>query len=270
MALVYLHRRLDNKEVFYVGIGKEEKRAYSNKQRTKYWYNVVNKYGYIVEITHRDIIWEEACVIEMYLISYYGRKDLELGQLVNMTDGGEGAYGRKMTEKTKQAFHSLEARRKAVANIDYSKIHTKETRIKMVASTDYKKKSENTNWKKIHTKEAHEKVRLLTDNFKHLKTSESRAKAASKRNYDEIVKKRSGKIDYSSILSKLNSPINRLKASKTRMKPVVQYSLTGEYIREWESATIADLTLNIERRNILACCKNRRKKAGGFIWKYKN
>jgi hypothetical protein len=96
MAIVYIHRRLDIeddfKNVFYVGIGKSEKRAMNTQKRKKFWNNIVNKHGYKIEITHKNVCWEEACSIEKYLISFYGRKDLGLGNLCNMTDGGDGAY----------------------------------------------------------------------------------------------------------------------------------------------------------------------------------
>ena len=101
MAIVYQHRRLDTNEVFYIGIGSNKKRAYSKYKRTKLWHNVVNKSGYTVEITHKDILWEEACVIEKYLVSFYGRKDLGLGSLVNLTDGGDGRFGAVISEETK-------------------------------------------------------------------------------------------------------------------------------------------------------------------------
>jgi hypothetical protein len=96
MAIVYIHRRLDIednfKNVFYVGIGKLKKRANQTyHSRSQYWKNVINKCGeYKVEITHNNLIWEEACSIEKYLISFYGRKDLGLGNLCNLTDGGDG------------------------------------------------------------------------------------------------------------------------------------------------------------------------------------
>ena len=90
MAIVYTHKRLDTGEVFYVGIGKSEKRAHSSKRRGKFWNDFTKNHSYTVEITHRDIIWEEACSIERYLISFYGRRDLGEGCLVNMTDGGDG------------------------------------------------------------------------------------------------------------------------------------------------------------------------------------
>jgi hypothetical protein len=100
MAIVYRHRRLDNNEVFYVGIGKTEKRAYSKNNRSKYWNRVVEKHQRTVEILASDLSWEEACELEILLIQEYGRKDLGLGNLVNMTDGGEGSLGVKMTEVT--------------------------------------------------------------------------------------------------------------------------------------------------------------------------
>jgi hypothetical protein len=90
MALVYLHKRKDNNQIFYVGVGNTERRVNSKDKRNNHWKGIVNKYGYYSEVTHKDIIWEEALSIEKYLIDFYGRKDLGLGELVNQTDGGEG------------------------------------------------------------------------------------------------------------------------------------------------------------------------------------
>ena len=102
MAVVYEHIRNDTNEVFYVGIGKTSSRAFSKNNRTKYWKNIVNKVSYSVNIIHKDIDWENACKIEKLLIEKYGRKDLGLGNLVNMTDGGNGTFGLIMSEETRQ------------------------------------------------------------------------------------------------------------------------------------------------------------------------
>ena len=103
MAVVYEHIRNDTNEVFYVGIGREEKRAYEKKGRNPHWKNIVNKVGYTVNIVYKDIEHKEAKKIEILIIEKYGRKNLGIGNLVNMTDGGEGVFG---------LIHSEEARRK--------------------------------------------------------------------------------------------------------------------------------------------------------------
>lgn len=90
MALIYRHIRLDNNETFYIGIGKDIKRPYSKYGRSIFWRNIVSKTEYEVQVLKNDLIWEEACELEKLLISYYGRKDLGTGTLVNMSIGGNG------------------------------------------------------------------------------------------------------------------------------------------------------------------------------------
>ena len=107
MAIVYQHRRKDNSEVFYVGIGENIQRAYHTSSRNRHWKNTVKKVEYVVEILYENISWEEACKKEQELIKLYGRKDLGLGSLVNKTDGGEGAKGLKHSEGYKNKL-SLE------------------------------------------------------------------------------------------------------------------------------------------------------------------
>jgi hypothetical protein len=90
---VYKHFVNDEQKPFYIGIGKKDdfKRAKTNCDRNKFWYNIVNKYGFEYKITHFDLCYEEACSIEKYLILFYGRRDKSSGCLCNLTDGGEGA-----------------------------------------------------------------------------------------------------------------------------------------------------------------------------------
>jgi len=60
------------------------------------------------------------------------------------------------------------------------------------------------------------------------------------------------------------------KYKNKTIKQVIQFSNTGEFIKEWDS--IADVTkeLKIGGNSIVTCCKGKYKSAGGFIWKYKN
>lgn len=95
--VLYRHLKL-NGEVFYIGIGSKS-RAYSKKRRNTFWYNITNKYEYEVQILKKDLSLKEACELEIILIDYYGRRNLGLGLLVNLTNGGEGSEGYKHTEE---------------------------------------------------------------------------------------------------------------------------------------------------------------------------
>ena len=53
-------------------------------------------------------------------------------------------------------------------------------------------------------------------------------------------------------------------------KPVLQYDLLGNFIREWPSMIKVEEELGIDQGNISHCCIGNRKSAGGFIWKFKN
>lgn len=122
--VVYQHRRNDTNEIFYVGIGKTKDRAYSVFHRNKYWKHIVESVGYNVEIVEWFSDYDKAKLKEIELISKYGRKDLGNGNLVNMTDGGEGSLNRKFTKE------SL----KKISESSKGRIPTQETRIKMSES----------------------------------------------------------------------------------------------------------------------------------------
>lgn len=100
--VVYVHRRKDTNEVFYIGIGKIRRPYERNGRRNHYWKSIVNKHGYDIEIIHKNLSWEDACNIERQLISKYGRLDLGTGILVNMTDGGEGNQNMLYTDEWRE------------------------------------------------------------------------------------------------------------------------------------------------------------------------
>jgi hypothetical protein len=117
---VYIHRRKDNNEVFYVGKGKG-KRAYSTSGRNKYWRNVYNKAGRTVEIVEKELSEASAFLLEIELIKFYRECNTTL---TNITDGGEGCSGVFPNEETRAklsfaAFTRIRPR------------HTQETKEKM-------------------------------------------------------------------------------------------------------------------------------------------
>lgn len=93
---VYIHRRLDTLRIFYVGKGSHRKRnkrqtferAYTDKNRNKYWNNIVNSVECSIEILCSCQTDLEAQRIEKELIAAIGRENL-----CNMTDGGDGHAG---------------------------------------------------------------------------------------------------------------------------------------------------------------------------------
>jgi hypothetical protein len=244
MAIVYQHRRNDTNEVFYVGIGRTEKRAYATN-RTKFWKNIVKKAGYQVEITHRDIIWEEACSIEKYLIAFYGRRDLGQGTLVNLTDGGEGIPGfRQYPEIIKRI--SLKNSRTI---IQYNK------------KGDFIKE-----W--ISAIEAKRNLKIgmtrIIDSCKGIKHTAGgfiwRYKDPNKWFPPFYVDNR-----YTEESNK--------KISENKRIPIIQYALDGKFIKEWKSATDYCLE-NSKSQNeggfIARCCKGKIPSAFGFVWRYKD
>lgn len=52
-------------------------------------------------------------------------------------------------------------------------------------------------------------------------------------------------------------------------KPILQYDLQGNFVKEWPSISEASMFYNIGIHNIIHNCKNRQKTAGNFKWKYK-
>lgn len=60
---------------------------------------------------------------------------------------------------------------------------------------------------------------------------------------------------------------NRIKCIEVISKPILQYDLDGNFIKEWNSTKEAYSI--IEKGDITACLVGRTNKAGGYKWKYK-
>lgn len=56
--------------------------------------------------------------------------------------------------------------------------------------------------------------------------------------------------------------------NKRISKPILQFTINGEFIRKWNSATQVERELGINQGNITSCCKGRQKTAGNFRWCY--
>jgi hypothetical protein len=113
MAYVYEHVRLDTNKVFYIGIGSDNlnySRAKATASRNAFWYRIIKKTNYTINILFDDLSWEDACKKEIELIKLYGRYK-DGGILVNLTEGGEGFKKNHTDESKKQISNSLSNKR---------------------------------------------------------------------------------------------------------------------------------------------------------------
>lgn len=159
MAIVYQHRRLDNNNVFYVGIGEREKRAYEvrGKQRNRYWHRIASKYGYKIEITHNNICWEEACKIEEYLISFW-REALGKRNISNIANGGEkGNLGNKMPP---QAVEKMRLKKLGTKQSEYTKQKHSNTIRKTLQNPEVRARYSAASTGRLHTEEVKKKISI--------------------------------------------------------------------------------------------------------------
>lgn len=64
--------------------------------------------------------------------------------------------------------------------------------------------------------------------------------------------------------------VKKLSESKKNSgHKILQYSLTGEYIKTWDNIDEVAKTLGVSRESIAGCCRGKSKTAHKFIWKYK-
>lgn len=108
---IYMHRRNDTGDVFYIGKGTRTKkhqysRAYDSTSRNRLWRRITKKAGYTVELV-ADFFLEEHCFdLERNLIAQYKRR-CEGGTLCNLTAGGDGHSGYSPSTETREKLSTM-------------------------------------------------------------------------------------------------------------------------------------------------------------------
>jgi hypothetical protein len=101
MHYLYIHKRLDTNEIFYIGVGTKTRqtkfltiksefyRAYDFKKRNSIWKRIAKKSNVKVEILYEssDLLFIQHK--EKKLIAFYGRLSNKTGKLANLTEGGD-------------------------------------------------------------------------------------------------------------------------------------------------------------------------------------
>jgi hypothetical protein len=142
----------------------------------------------------------------------------------------------------------------------------------------YNKTNRSRGWSKV-TKEQKEKISKskLGTKMSLESSNKKRKKMLGKPKHTEESKKRIGlknkhpKPDgFKEKLKKPKTKEHCKNISKTKSKPILQYDLEGNFIKEWESGKIAAEILNLNQSCINDAVKGKLKKSGGYIWKLKN
>jgi group I intron endonuclease len=185
--------------------------------------------------------------LEVTLIKKIGRRDLELGPLTNLTDGGDGRTNIFVSQETKKKI----SRTKKLQNLHFK--HTETTKIFL------KKINQGENnpfWGKSHTEEVRE--------IHSLRVSGTNHPMFGKKHDKETIKKI--KINRSKGITqeKLN-----LISKELNSKPVLQFSLEGEFIKEFDSIKLAAVETLCSESIIGKCCRGITKKPRKFIFKFR-
>lgn len=160
MFYVYIHKRLSDKQVFYVGKG-TKRRIKSKLCRNKHWRHVVNKHGFYAVTLKKFENENDAFEYEKKVIALFRKQGLPL---TNIESGGlGGTKGRDMTAciEAARAIHKGKPR-----------IHSEETK---------KKISNSKKGIRIHTTESKEKIRLANLNKVVSQQTRNKLKEANKR-----------------------------------------------------------------------------------------
>lgn len=67
----------------------------------------------------------------------------------------------------------------------------------------------------------------------------------------------------------INYGTRNKRVSKALSKSVLQYSLDGTFVNEWQSTHEVERQLGFANQHISKCCNGKRKTCGGYKWYYK-
>jgi hypothetical protein len=286
MFYVYVHRRNDTGEIFYVGKGCG-KRAWKKSTRSEWWKRIEAKHGRTVEIIYKGLTEDEAFRLERETIDRIGANNL-----CNLNSGGMGGVvpseqtrkrmsaaqigryispetkekmrlastGRKHSDETKEKLRSInvgktgprhtEESRKAISVANKGRVRTPEQRRKV-------SESKKGNRLGIPLSDDHkEKLRIAHTGRKHTEEAKLKMSIAStgiKHSQETIAK-----------MTERNRVTNMAFRKPVQCSNGMLFSHAGaavEWLKEngYPSASSG---------NISTCCSGRLKTAYGFTWKF--
>ena len=272
---VYKHINPKDNEIFYIGMGKDN-RAWTIHSRNKWWNNYVNKNGFEVEIICDNMSRQNALELEITLISFYGRKCHSLGPLLNLSDGGETCMGYTHSQEWKDEQSKLRTGKKlkplseeAKSKISQKQLGKQKSSNKIVRQYDLEG-----NLIQIFRSSSEAKKETGINGISENATGYKNNHWKSVGGYVWIYEK-----DYTAEfleerLKIANSPKSHPQHATDKriekcLKPVIQYDLNGNLIKEWGSIKEASVYYGIHSSNIGNCCRGTQGSSKGYLWKFK-
>lgn len=274
---VYYHKNPKTLKIFYVGLG-YDRRAWNLKGRNRYWNNYVNKHGNpIIELVKENLTRQEAAKLEINLIELLGRRIKKTGDLVNICDGGEGSGGYTHTEEWKQNQSINQTGKKLGPLSEKARKKISESLKGRERPTQMKPVLQYNLQGKFIKRYKSEKEARLTTGIRSIFENATGYKNNKVKTAGGYIWIYENEFTEKKLIKKLkiaNSPKSptpkraRKNISKNLGKPILQYTLHGEFIKEWPSTKTANKYYKTS--SIGNCCRKSQKTSCGYNWKFKN
>ena len=247
-------------EPFYIGKGTSDRMITSKCDKKTFKSNKIKsikeKGGEVISMkVFENLTIEESIKIEIELIKKIGRRDLDLGPLTNLTGGGEGRLnGRNSPESIEKARQTVLANNNKLREQGHDFSPSEETRMKLRAANLGEK---NPMYGKTHSDEFKERQSLRMIGSNHPKFG----KKLSEETLRLVRENRNASVDQEKV-----SEESRLRNNKA----ILQYSLDGEFIKEFESIKVAANETGLSESLIGKTCRGVVKNPRKFIFKFKD
>jgi hypothetical protein len=242
---VYIHKRLDDGIVFYVGKG-YGRRAYlkSKSKRSSYWLNIVNCYGYSIEIIENNLTEDEAYEKEMFYINYYNTYNKHNENGANFTIGGRTCTGYQWSgnQRANHPFNGNTNNRVPIIQFNPNGEFIKE-------------------WDFIQ--QAAKELGLTRTTIG--SCCRGKVKIIAKQ---YVFRFKGDAFNKFSIEYKDNPTEFKKGCVSTKKKPLICYTVAGEFVKRYDSVAEACLDIKAHGSNIRKVIDGTRTHTKGYIFKY--
>lgn len=255
-------------------------------------HNALRKYGidnFSIDILEEVKTSEELKEREKYWILTLQSKTSHNGY--NLTDGGDGTFGRPTSEETKEKIRQKALGRKPSSSVKQ----------KMIDASSQKKEISQFTLDGVYIKtyaslrEAERETGIPTSSLSACARGKYKYSKGFKWAYSNTIPKEEKKVSdpakspkpirekkpMAESIRKQISETNKLRWTPERKikqsieniknRPILQYTLDGEFVQEFRNVSEAVKAVGATTHtNIAKCARGIRKKACGFVWKYKD